>query len=159
MILAATNRPEILDPALLRPGRSDGQVVIDGTDLMGREKILKVHARNVKLAPGLDLAVVAAWTPGLVGADLANLVWREREIVAHHEAGHGLVAESRPHADRVAKISIIPRGVAALGYTKQQPTEDRYLRRAWSCWTGWTCSSTPRSGSCWRRRTAGCGTR
>jgi cell division protease FtsH len=166
MILGATNRPEILDPALLRPGRFDRQVVIDSPDLTGRGKILRVHTRNVKLAPGLDLSVVAARTPGFVGADLANLVNeaalraaregkpavdlrdfedaidrvvaglerksrvinpREKEIVAHHEAGHALVAESRPHADRVSKISIIPRGVAALGYTQQQPTEDRYL--------------------------------
>ena len=166
IILAATNRPEILDPALLRPGRFDRQVVIDRPDLRGREKILRVHTRQVTLAPGLDLAQVAARTPGFVGADLANLVNeaalraardgkaavdaadfdaaidrivaglerksrvinpKEKEIVAYHEAGHALVAESRPRADRVAKISIIPRGVAALGYTQQQPTEDRYL--------------------------------
>jgi cell division protease FtsH len=166
MILAATNRPEILDPALLRPGRFDRQVVLDRPDLKGREKILKVHVRHVELAPGLDLSAVAARTPGFVGADLANLVNeaalhaartgkqaveltdfdeaidrvvgglerrsrvinpKEKEIVAYHEAGHALVAESREHADRVAKISIIPRGVAALGYTQQQPTEDRYL--------------------------------
>jgi cell division protease FtsH len=166
MILAATNRPEILDPALLRPGRFDRQVVLDRPDLRGREKILKVHVRDVKLAPGLDLSLVAARTPGFVGADLANLVNeaalhaarvgkesvdavdfdeaidrvvgglerrsrvinpKEKEIVAYHEAGHALVAESRVHADRVAKISVIPRGVAALGYTQQQPTEDRYL--------------------------------
>jgi len=166
MILAATNRPEILDPALLRPGRFDRQVVLDRPDLKGREKILKVHVRTVKLASGLDLSVVAAKTPGFVGADLANLVNeaalhaarhgkdavdltdfdeaidrvvgglerksrvinpKEKEIVAHHEAGHALVAESREHADRVAKISVIPRGVAALGYTQQQPTDDRYL--------------------------------
>jgi len=166
MILAATNRPEILDPALLRPGRFDRQVVLDRPDLRGREKILNVHVRDVKLAPGLDLSLVAARTPGFVGADLANLVNeaalhaarkgkevvdamdfdeaidrvvgglerrsrvinpREKEIVAYHEAGHALVAESREHADRVAKISVIPRGVAALGYTQQQPTEDRYL--------------------------------
>jgi cell division protease FtsH len=166
MILAATNRPEILDPALLRPGRFDRQVVLDRPDLKGREKILRVHVRDVKLAPGLDLALVAARTPGLVGADLANLVNeaalhaaregkdavdmadfdeaidrvvvgiarksrvinpKEKEIVAYHEAGHALVAESREHADRVAKISVIPRGVAALGYTQQLPTEDRYL--------------------------------
>ena len=166
IILAATNRPEILDPALLRPGRFDRQVVIDRPDLKGREKILRVHARAVTLAPDLDLSVIAARTPGFVGADLANLVNeaalhaaregkgavdladfdqaldrivgglerksriispKEKEIVAHHEAGHALVAESRVHADKVAKISIIPRGVAALGYTQQQPTEDRYL--------------------------------
>ena len=166
IILAATNRPEILDPALLRPGRFDRQVVVDRPDLKGREKILKVHVRDVRLAPDLDLAGVAARTPGFVGADLANLVNeaalhaarenkdavgladfdeaidrvvtglerksrvinpREKRIVAYHEAGHALVAESREHADRVAKISVIPRGVAALGYTQQQPTEDRYL--------------------------------
>jgi cell division protease FtsH len=166
MILAATNRPEILDPALLRPGRFDRQVVLDRPDLKGREKILNVHVRDVTLAPGLDLSLVAARTPGFVGADLANLVNeaalhaartgkeavdatdfdeaidrvvgglerrsrvinpKEKEIVAYHEAGHALVAESREHADRVAKISVIPRGVAALGYTQQQPTEDRYL--------------------------------
>jgi cell division protease FtsH len=166
IILAATNRPEILDPALLRPGRFDRQVVLDRPDLKGREKILRVHVREVKLAADLDLSVVAARTPGFVGADLANLVNeaalhaaregktavdmadfdeaidrvvgglerksrvinpKEKEIVAYHEAGHALVAESREHADRVAKISVIPRGVAALGYTQQQPTEDRYL--------------------------------
>ena len=166
ILLAATNRPEILDPALLRPGRFDRQVVIDRPDLNGREKILKVHTRAVTLAPGLDLATIAARTAGFVGADLANLVNeaalraarrdkdavdvtdfdeaidrivaglerksrvispREKEIVAYHEAGHALVAESRPHADRVAKVSIIPRGVAALGYTQQLPVEDRYL--------------------------------
>jgi cell division protease FtsH len=166
MILAATNRPEILDPALLRPGRFDRQVVLDRPDLRGREKILKVHVRDVTLAADLDLSLVAARTPGFVGADLANLINeaalhaarhgkeavdmadfdeaidrvvggierrsrvinpKEKEIVAYHEAGHALVAESREHADRVAKISVIPRGVAALGYTQQQPTEDRYL--------------------------------
>ena len=166
MILAATNRPEILDPALLRAGRFDRQVVLDRPDLRGREKILDVHVRDVKLAPGVDLSLVAARTPGFVGADLANLVNeatlraartgkdavdlidfdeaidrmvgglerrsrminpKEKEIVAYHEAGHALVAESRPHADRVAKISVILRGVAALGYTQQQPIEDRYL--------------------------------
>jgi cell division protease FtsH len=166
IILAATNRPEILDPALLRPGRFDRQIAIDRPDLKGREKILQVHTRQVTLAPEVDLSLVAARTPGFVGADLANLVNeaalraaregkaavemadfdeaidrvvaglerksrvinpREKQIVAYHEAGHALVAESRVHADRVAKISIIPRGVVALGYTQQQPTEDRYL--------------------------------
>jgi cell division protease FtsH len=166
ILLAATNRPEILDPALLRPGRFDRQVAIDRPDLNGREKILKVHTRTVTLAPDLDLATIAARTAGFVGADLANLVNeaalraarqdkaaidmtdfdeaidrvvaglerksrvispREKEIVAYHEAGHALVAESRPHADRVAKVSVIPRGVAALGYTQQLPVEDRYL--------------------------------
>jgi len=166
MLLAATNRPEILDPALLRPGRFYRQVVIDRPDLKGRSKILQVHTRQVTLAPDVDLGQIAARTPGFVGADLANLVNeaalraaregkdavamvdfeeamdrvvaglehksrvispKEKEIVAYHEAGHALVAESRTHADRIAKISIIPRGVAALGYTQQQPTEDRYL--------------------------------
>jgi cell division protease FtsH len=166
ILLAATNRPEILDPAWLRPGRFDRQVAIDRPDLNGREKILKVHTRTVTLAPDLDLATIAARTAGFVGADLANLVNeaalraarqdkaaidmtdfdeaidrvvaglerksrvispREKEIVAYHEAGHALVAESRPHADRVAKVSVIPRGVAALGYTQQLPVEDRYL--------------------------------
>jgi cell division protease FtsH len=166
ILLAATNRPEILDPALLRPGRFDRQVMIDRPDIKGREKILQVHTRKVKLAAGLDLSLIAARTPGFVGADLANVANeaalraarqgkdavdmtdfdeaidrvvaglerksrvinpREKEIVAYHEAGHALVAESRPHADRVAKVSIIPRGVMALGYTQQRPTEDRYL--------------------------------
>jgi cell division protease FtsH len=166
ILLAATNRPEILDPALLRPGRFDRQVVLDRPDLKGRAQILRVHTRQVTLAPAVDLEQIAAHTPGFVGADLANLVNeaalraaregkdnvemidfaeaidrvvagierksrvitpKEKAIVAYHEAGHALVAEARPHADRVAKISIIPRGVAALGYTQQQPTEDRYL--------------------------------
>ncbi len=166
LVLAATNRPEILDPALMRPGRFDRKVVIDRPDVRGREQILRIHARGVVLAPTVDLAVVAGRTAGFVGADLANLVNeaallaarankpavempdfdeaidrvvaglvrksrvmnpREKEIVAHHEAGHALVAELRPSADRVAKISIIPRGLAALGYTQQQPVEDRYL--------------------------------
>ncbi len=166
IIMAATNRPEILDPALLRPGRFDRKVVIDRPDLKGREMILRVHTRKVKLAPAVNLGAIAARTPGFVGADLANLVNeaaltaaragkdavemadfdealdrvvgglerksrvinpKEKEIVAHHEAGHALVAEMRPHADHVHKISIIPRGVAALGYTEQEPTEDRYL--------------------------------
>lgn len=166
IIMAATNRPEILDPALLRPGRFDRKVVIDRPDVRGREAILRVHARRVTLAPDVDLASVAARTPGFVGADLASIVNeaalraarlekpavdmsdfeeavervvagierksrvmspREKEIVAHHEAGHALIAELRPHADKVARISIIPRGVAALGYTRMQPAEDRYL--------------------------------
>src|SRR5437660_4344233 len=166
IIMAATNRPEILDPALLRPGRFDRKVIVDRPDLKGREMILRVHTRGVTLAPGVDLTAIAARTPGFVGADLANLVNeaalgaaranknavemadfdeaidrvvgglerrsrligpREKEIVAHHEAGHAIVAELRPRADRVHKISIIPRGVAALGYTEQAPTEDRYL--------------------------------
>ncbi len=166
IIMAATNRPEILDPALLRPGRFDRHVAVDRPDVKGREQILKVHARNVTLAPDVDLGVVAAKTAGFVGADLANIVNEaalhaarlekpavemrdfeeaidrvvgglekrnrvmnalEKETVAYHEAGHALIAESRPHADRVSKISIIPRGIAALGFTQQLPTEDRYL--------------------------------
>jgi cell division protease FtsH len=166
IILAATNRPEILDPALLRPGRFDRHVALDRPDLKGREQILRVHAKPVTLAPEVDLTAIAARTSGFVGADLANLVNeaallaarkgkagvemvdfdeaidrivaglekktrvmnpKEKETVAYHEAGHALVAESRPHADRVGKISVIPRGVAALGYTQQTPTEDRYL--------------------------------
>lgn len=166
IIMAATNRPEILDPALLRPGRFDRQVALDRPDIKGREKILQVHAKPVTLSPEVDLSAIAAKTPGFVGADLANLVNEaallaarkgrdavvmadfdeaidrivgglekktrvmnpaEKETVAYHEAGHALVAESRPRADRVLKISIIPRGVAALGYTQQLPTEDRYL--------------------------------
>ncbi|MGV3741799.1 MAG: ATP-dependent zinc metalloprotease FtsH [Burkholderiaceae bacterium] len=166
IILAATNRPEILDPALLRPGRFDRHIALDRPDLKGREKILGVHARNVILGPDVDLSIIAARTAGLAGADLANLIneaallaarrgktqvnmddidaatdrviagmerktrvmnKREKETVAYHEAGHALIAEFRPHADKVAKISIIPRGIAALGYTQQLPTEDRYL--------------------------------
>jgi cell division protease FtsH len=166
IILGATNRPEILDPALLRPGRFDRHIALDRPDLKGRQKILQVHARQVRLAPDVDLAAVAAKTPGLAGADLANLVNEaallaarrgkerversdldeavdrviagmekrsrlinpmEKETVAFHEAGHAVTAEFRAHADRVAKVSIIPRGIAALGYTQQLPTEDRYL--------------------------------
>ncbi len=166
IIMAATNRPEILDPALLRPGRFDRHIVVDRPDLKGREAILRVHTRHVKLAPDVDLKVIAARTPGMVGADLANVVneaallaarknkkWvemedfeeavdrviaglqkknryissQEKERVAYHEAGHALVASAMPHADPVHRISIVPRGMAALGYTLQLPTEDRYL--------------------------------
>ncbi len=166
IIMAATNRPEILDPALLRPGRFDRHVLVDRPDIKGREEILQVHVRNVKLGKDIDLKVVAARTPGFVGADLANLVneaallaarkgktsvgmeqfeeaidrvvaglekkqrvmnKKEKEIVAFHETGHALTAESLETPDPVHKISIIPRGVAALGYTLQLPTEDRYL--------------------------------
>jgi cell division protease FtsH len=168
IIMAATNRPEVLDPALLRPGRFDRQIMVDKPDVRGREAILRVHARAVKLAPGVDLHVIAARTPGFAGADLANIVNEaallaarkgkdgvemadleeaidrgiaglerksrvlsetERDIVAHHEMGHALVAFSVPHADPVHKVTIIPRGVAALGMTYQLPTEDRYLLR------------------------------
>ncbi len=168
IIMAATNRPEVLDAALLRPGRFDRQVVVDKPDVRGREAILRVHARAVKLAPGVTLQVIAARTPGFAGADLANIVNEaallaarkgkdavemadleeaidrvvaglerksrvlsetERDIVAHHEMGHALVAASVAHADPVHKVTIIPRGVAALGMTYQLPTEDRYLLR------------------------------
>jgi cell division protease FtsH len=166
ILLAATNRPEILDPALLRAGRFDRQVLVDRPDKLGRVQILKVHVRKVLLEPDADLDKVAALTPGFTGADLANLVNeatlvatrrganavaladftaaverivaglekksrilnpREREIVAHHEMGHALVALALPGADPVHKVSIIPRGVGALGYTIQRPTEDRFL--------------------------------
>ncbi|HOT97147.1 MAG TPA: ATP-dependent zinc metalloprotease FtsH [bacterium] len=166
IIMAATNRPEILDIALLRPGRFDRQIVVDRPDINGREAILKVHARQVKLEKEVDLKVIAARTPGFVGADLANLLneaaliaarhnkktvdmsdleeaidrviaglekksrvmnKREKETVAYHEAGHAITASTIPGCDPVHRVSIIPRGVAALGYTLQLPTEDRYL--------------------------------
>jgi cell division protease FtsH len=166
VLLAATNRPEILDPALLRAGRFDRVVLVDRPDKKGRLQILEVHARKVKLAPDADLEKIAAMTPGFSGADLANLVneaallatrrgaeavsandfseaiermiaglekknrvlnEQERRVVAHHELGHALVAMALPGTDPVHKISIIPRGVAALGYTLQRPTEDRFL--------------------------------
>ncbi|GIX14712.1 MAG: ATP-dependent zinc metalloprotease FtsH [Paracoccaceae bacterium] len=166
VILAATNRPEILDPALLRAGRFDRQVLVDKPDKKGRIAILKVHMKKVRLAPDVDPEKVAALTPGFAGADLANLVNeaallatrrradavtmedftnaveriiaglekknrvlnpREREIVAHHEMGHALVAMALPGTDPVHKVSIIPRGIGALGYTIQRPTEDRFL--------------------------------
>jgi cell division protease FtsH len=165
IIMAATNRPEILDPALLRPGRFDRQVLVDRPDRKGREAILRVHAKGVTVAPEVDLAALAAQTYGFVGADLANIVneaallaarqgkaavgradfeeaidrvvaglkktrvmsEKEREIVATHEAGHAVAAACLPGTDPVAKISIVARGIAALGYTQQLPTEDRYL--------------------------------
>jgi cell division protease FtsH len=166
VIIAATNRPEILDPALLRAGRFDRQVLVDRPDKKGRIDILKVHMRKIKLAPDVDAEAVAALTPGFTGADLANLVNeaallatrrrgdaatmgdfnnavmrmiaglekrnrllnpKEREIVAFHEMGHTLVALSLPGVDPVHKVSIIPRGVGALGYTIQRPIEDRFL--------------------------------
>jgi cell division protease FtsH len=168
IIMAATNRPEVLDPALLRAGRFDRQVVVDKPDVRGREAILRVHIRHVRLSPEVNLQVIAARTPGFAGADLANIVNEaallaarrgkdavqqaeleeaidrvvaglerksrvlsetERDIVAHHEMGHALVAASVRHADPVHKVTIIPRGVAALGMTYQLPTEDRYLLR------------------------------
>jgi cell division protease FtsH len=166
IMLAATNRPETLDPALLRAGRFDRQVVVDRPDVKGREAILRVHARNLRLAPDVDLKVVAQRTPGFSGADLANalneaallaarrakedihlvdiedavermvvglekksrrLSEAERRVVAYHEAGHAVCAAGSPGADPVQKISIIPRGVGALGYTVTMPLEDRYL--------------------------------
>ena len=166
IIIAATNRPEVLDQALLRPGRFDRQVVVDKPDVRGREAILRLHARNVVLGPSVDLGVIAARTPGFAGADLANIVNeaallaarkdknavemadfeeaidrvvaglekrsrvlsdKERDIVAHHEMGHAFVAASVAHADPVHKVTIIPRGIAALGMTYQLPTEDRFL--------------------------------
>jgi cell division protease FtsH len=166
IIMAATNRPEVLDQALLRPGRFDRQVVVDKPDLRGREAILRIHARGVTLAPSVDLGVIAQRTPGFAGADLANIVneaallaarkernsvemsdfeeaidrvvaglekksrvlsEKERDIVAHHEMGHALVASSVAHSDPVHKVTIIPRGIAALGMTYQLPTEDRFL--------------------------------
>jgi len=166
IIMAATNRPEILDPALLRPGRFDRHVVVDRPDIVGREEILKIHTRQVKLSPEADLKVIASRTPGFVGADLANIVneaallaarknkdsvemadieeaidrviaglekknrlmsKKEKEIVAFHESGHAIVASILPGADPVRRVSIIPRGISALGFTLQLPTEDRYL--------------------------------
>jgi cell division protease FtsH len=168
ILMAATNRPEILDPALLRPGRFDRHVLVDRPDKVGREQILRVHLKKIKTIPDLDLERLANMTPGMVGADLANIVNEaallavrrdktqvgmeefeeaierivaglekknrlinpsEREIVAYHEMGHALVALSLPGTDPVQKISIIPRGIAALGYTMQVPTGDRFLMR------------------------------
>ncbi|MGG7579030.1 ATP-dependent zinc metalloprotease FtsH [Rhizobium sp. Nf11,1] len=166
VLLAATNRPEILDPALLRAGRFDRQVLVDRPDKAGRIEILNVHLKKSKLAPEVDIEQIAALTPGFTGADLANLANeatllatrrkadavsmedfnnaverivaglekrnrllnpKEREIVAHHEMGHALVAMALPGVDPVHKVSIIPRGIGALGYTIQRPTEDRFL--------------------------------
>ena len=165
--LAATNRPETLDPALLRPGRFDRQVLVDRPDLKGREAILKIHAQEVKLGDDVDLNAIATRTPGFAGADLANLVNeaallaarnnrqaviqadfaeaiervvaglekksrvlndKEKEIVAYHEVGHAMVGALMEGGGQVEKISIVPRGMAALGYTLQLPTEDRFLR-------------------------------
>jgi cell division protease FtsH len=166
IVMAATNRPETLDPALLRPGRFDRHVLVDRPDIRGREAILKVHVKNVKLDPTVELKEVASITPGFVGADLANLVNEaallaargekqavgmrefnegvervtaglekkqrimnedEKHRVAYHESGHALVAYSLPNTDPVHKVSIIPRGLAALGYTMQRPEGDRFL--------------------------------
>jgi cell division protease FtsH len=166
IILGATNRPEILDPALLRAGRFDRQIVVGRPDLQGRLHILRIHAKKVRLAADVDLQIIAARTPGMVGSDLANVINEaallaarygkdavtmdeldkaidrvmagpekksrvmapeEKRRVAYHESGHALVAESLPTADPVRKVTIIPHGVAALGYTQQLPTQDRYL--------------------------------
>jgi len=166
IILAATNRPDVLDPALLRPGRFDRQVLVDRPDLIGREAILRIHAKGVKMESEVNLSKVARGTPGFVGADLANLVneaallavragrkkvvqadfdaavekivaglekksrvmnQNERKTIAYHETGHAIVAALTPGADPVRKVSIIPRGFGALGYTLQLPTEDRYV--------------------------------
>src|SRR5690606_7604992 len=126
VLLAATNRPEILDPALLRAGRFDRQVLVDRPDRVGRVQILKVHVRKIRMDPSLELEEIAALTPGLTGADLANLV-NEAAIVAYHEMGHAIVALALPGQDPVHKVSVIPRGIGALGYTLQRPTGDRYL--------------------------------
>jgi cell division protease FtsH len=166
VVLAATNRPEILDPALMRAGRFDRQVLVDRPDKKGRVEILIIHLRRMKLAPDVNLDDIAALTPGFTGADLANLaneaavmatrrggesvsmddftraierivaglekrsrilIPKERRIVAYHEMGHALVALAIPGADPVQKVSIIPRGIGALGYTMQRPTDDRFL--------------------------------
>ncbi len=166
IILAATNRPDVLDPALLRAGRFDRQVLVDKPDMKGREEILKIHTKNIKMDPSVDLSKIARSTPGFVGADLANVVNeaallavragrkkvkeedfqaaiekviaglekknrminpKEKQIVAVHETGHAITAAFTPGADPVRKISIVPRGYGALGYTLQMPLEDRYL--------------------------------
>ena len=166
VLLAATNRPEVLDPALLRAGRFDRQISVDRPDKIGRVGILQVHLKKIKLATDVDPAAIAALTPGFTGADLANLVNeaavlatrrqaqsvslddftaaierviagpekrnrllnpRERRIVAFHEMGHAIVAMALPDTDSIKKVSIIPRGIGALGYTMQMPKEDRYL--------------------------------
>jgi cell division protease FtsH len=166
ILISATNRPDVLDPALLRPGRFDRHIVVDSPDLIGREGILKVHTKDKVLSKDVDIKVIARRTPGFVGSDLANLVneaallaarknkkaiemedmeeaidrviagperksrlisEREKKMVAYHESGHAMVAKLIPDADPVHKISIMPRGHAALGYTLQLPLEDRYL--------------------------------
>ena len=166
IVLAATNRPEVLDPALLRPGRFDRQVLVDKPDFEGRVKILKVHVKQIKMAPDVDLDEIARLTAGLAGADLANIVNeaallagrknkehveqedfreaveraiaglekksrriapKEKRIVAYHESGHALIAETTKGARKVSKVSIIPRGLAALGYTLNTPEENKYL--------------------------------
>ncbi|MCK5217906.1 ATP-dependent zinc metalloprotease FtsH, partial [bacterium] len=166
ILIAATNRPDVLDPALLRPGRFDRQIVVDRPDLLGRLGILKVHTKNIVLGPDADLQILARRTPGFSGADLANLAneaallaarrnkpkvsmaeleesiervmagperksrvisEREKNVIAYHESGHALVARNIPGTNPVHKVSIIPRGHTALGYTLQLPLEDRFL--------------------------------
>jgi cell division protease FtsH len=166
IMMAASNRPEVLDPALLRPGRFDRQIQVNLPDIKGREEILRIHARQVKLAEHVDLVVLARRTPGFSGAQLANVINegallaarkekdrvemedleeaidrvvaglerksqvlsdKERRLVAFHELGHALVARFVEHADPVHRVSIIPRGIGALGYTQQLPEEERYL--------------------------------
>ena len=166
IVVAATNRPDVLDPALLRPGRFDRHIVVDAPDMKGREEILKVHTRKIKLAKDIDLGVIAKQTPGFSGADLENLCneaallaarrgkeavempelqeaiervvagperksrvisKREKEIIAYHESGHSLLSLLLDNVDPLHKVSIIPRGVSALGYTMQLPTQDRYI--------------------------------
>ncbi|MGM0533332.1 MAG: ATP-dependent zinc metalloprotease FtsH [Campylobacterota bacterium] len=166
IVLAATNRPEVLDPALLRPGRFDRQVLVDKPDFEGRKEILKVHIKDIKLAPEVDIDELARMTAGLAGADLANIINeaallagrkskksveqkdffeaveraiaglekksrrinpKEKKIVAYHECGHALLAETTKGAKRVSKVSIVPRGMAALGYTLNKPEENRFL--------------------------------
>ncbi len=173
IILAATNRPEILDPALLRPGRFDRQVLVDKPDFEGRVKILKVHVKNVKIDKDVDLKEIARLTAGLAGADLANIVNeaallagrksqktvkqqdmyeaveralaglakksrrinpKEKKIVAYHESGHALIAETTDGAKKVSKVSIVPRGLAALGYTLNKPEENKYMMQMHELW-------------------------
>jgi len=166
IIMGATNRPEVLDPALLRPGRFDRQILVDRPDMKGREAIFRVHTRNLKLSDDVDLARLASQTPGFAGAEIANVCneaallaarkgrekismkefeeaieriiaglekknklinEKERRIVAYHESGHAIVGYFTPGAEAVQKVSIVPRGMGALGYTLQMPLEDRYL--------------------------------
>ncbi len=173
IILAATNRPEILDQALLRPGRFDRQVLVDKPDFEGRVKILKVHVKNVKTDKDVDLEEIARLTAGLAGADLANIINeaallagrksqktvkqqdmyeaveralaglakksrrinpKEKKIVAYHESGHALLAETTDGAKKVSKVSIVPRGLAALGYTLNKPEENKYMMQMHELW-------------------------
>ena len=173
IILAATNRPEVLDQALLRPGRFDRQVLVDKPDFQGRIKILKVHVKHVKMDEDVDLEEVARLTAGLAGADLANVVNegallagrksqktvkqqdlfeaveralaglakksrrinpKEKKIVAYHESGHALLAETTVGAKKVSKVSIVPRGLAALGYTLNKPEEDKFMMQKHELW-------------------------